>query len=255
MKRIRRVVLWLAACGLAVVASYGLLLNWPHPLFKWSVRLGTLSLYSDQAFEPAAGLRVLTIVRDHLRRSPLYDESSSDAAFLCGTPWRHRLLMASSLRAGGLNYYPATTNVFLVGAKVEENRLLPRSGRPDMFGRPLDHFITHEITHTLEVRAVGILAYRRMPDWVKEGYAEYVGGGLKGFDYDRAVVAFLADAREMNHPVEAPYLRYCLLVTHFLEHKGWHPRELLATNLTREQADAVVRAELLSTRPAARFGG
>ena len=248
VKRVRRLLKWLAACGLAVGASYWLLLSGPQPLFGWSVRLGNLCLYSDTTFDPAAGLCVLTTVRDDLRLSPRYDEAASHAAFICGTPWRHRLLMAAASRAGGVNYCPVTANVFLVGAVVEENRLLPLSGRPDMFGRPRDHFIAHEVTHTLEARAVGILAYRRVPDWVKEGYAEYVGGGRGRFDYDEAASAFLAGAPAMNRPAEAPYLRYRLLVTHLIDRKGWHPLDLLATNLTREQADALLRAELRLSR-------
>ena len=40
-----------------------------------------------------------------------------------------RLLMAASLRAGGVNYHPVTANAFLVGATVEEDRPQPVSGR------------------------------------------------------------------------------------------------------------------------------
>jgi hypothetical protein len=34
---------------------------------------------------------------------------------------------------------------------------------------------SHEITHTLTAQAAGWVDYYRLPQWVREGYADYVG--------------------------------------------------------------------------------
>ena len=138
-------------------------------------------------------------------------------------------------------HYPVSTHVFLSGGSIEENRLISPSGKPDLFGRSLDHFIAHEITHVLAGKAAGPLALYGFLDWIVEGYAEYLAWGA-AFDLDEGIESFLRDDPRMSIPPEVPDLRYCLLVAYLLEDKGWHVEELLATYLTQAELEAMLRA-------------
>lgn len=50
---------------------------------------------------------------------------------------------------------------------------------PDLFRsqRPLDRYLTHELSHLHLVQRVGLLGGARLPEWFKEGLAELVSGG------------------------------------------------------------------------------
>jgi hypothetical protein len=244
--RVRCAIKALLGTGGALLAAgfcYWATLCWPQPAFGWSAKVDNLSLHAAEPFSQADGRHVLERVSTNLKASSLYSSRDRHAAFVCGPGWRHDLLMATAPRAGGINVYPFTTNVFLSGADIPADRMISPSGGRDRLGRTLDHFIAHEIAHTLEARAVGQLAYRRMPNWAKEGYCEYVGHG-KSDDYSKLVAAWLANAPEMNFPPAAPYLRFRLLVTHLLEKRGWTPPSLLETKMTMEQAERLVRTDL-----------
>jgi hypothetical protein len=243
VKRVRRLLV-LAGAGVLLLATLGwALVRWPRPWFRFSARLGSLALYSDRPFDPAAATAVLERVAASLGGSPLYSSARPQAIYVCNANWRRRFFMAPHPGAGGLNYSPWTTNVFFSGADLAANRLVSPTRQPDLFGRTLDHFVAHEIAHTLEARAVGALAYWRMPDWVTEGYAEYIGGGGR-LDYVAAARAYLANDPEMNRPAAVPYLRYRFLVTHLIEKRGWSHSELLATALDRNEADQLVARDL-----------
>jgi hypothetical protein len=232
-------VLLLAALGWALV-------RWPQPWFRWSARLGSLVLYSDQPVDPEAATAILEGVGARLAASSLYSTARPQAIYVCNSRWHRRLFMAPHPGAGGLNYSPWTTNVFISGADLAANRLVSPTGQPDLFGRTLDHFIAHEIAHTLEARAVGALTYWRMPDWAREGYAEYVGGGGR-LDYAAAARSYLANDAAMTRPLAVPYLRYRFLVTHLIEKRGWSDRAILATALSRDQVEQLVAPDLAET--------
>jgi len=140
----------------------------------------------------------------------------------------------------GVNYHPWTSEVFLVAAAIEDNRLINRSGKPDVLGRRLDHFMTHEITHRLTSRAIGLWRHQNLPDWIKEGYAEYVARGAE-FDYEQSVQAFLVGAPEMSLPKLVPYRRYETLVAFFVKDEGGI-RRLLAQPRSQAEAEARLRA-------------
>lgn len=48
-------------------------------------------------------------------------------------------------------------------------------------GRPIDRFLTHELSHLHLVQRLGMLNYTKLPAWFKEGLAEVVSGGATSF--------------------------------------------------------------------------
>src|SRR4029079_2299793 len=106
----------------------------------------------------------------------------------------------------------------------------------------LDYFIAHEITHTLTAQAVGWVDYYKLPQWVREGYADYVGKG-SAFNYDEAKSAFLADVPEMNWEKSGLYWRFHLLVAYLLDRQHWSVQRLLTEPMEQAAIEDAIRAE------------
>lgn len=218
------------------------MLNVPQPFFHTSVSAKNLTLYSDQSFAAAAGQQVLALAEAKLARSPLYSAEQQHLIFICNARWRQRLFFTYVYGVGGVNYYPFTTNVFLRDSVIEENCLIGPHGKRLEAERPLDYFIAHEITHTLTGQAIGPVAYHRLPQWKREGYADYVGKGAS-FNYDEAKRAFLANDPKMDWAKSGLYWRFHLLVAHLLDKQHWSVQRLLEDPIEQQAIEEAMRAE------------
>lgn len=242
MKITKKLLLKIGAAFVAGIALIWVLLSLPQPFFHASVKAKNLSLYSDQPFTPESGQRVLELVEAKLAKSPLYAAEQQHLVFICNARWRQRLFFTYVYGAGGVNYYPFTTNVFLRDSIIEENCLIgPKGGRVPG-DRTLDYFIAHEITHTLTGQAVGPIDYHRLPQWKREGYADYVGKGAT-FNYDEAKRAFLADDPKMDWAKSGLYWRFHLLVAHLLEKQHWSVQQMLEAPIEQATVEEMIRAE------------
>ncbi|MBL8206776.1 MAG: hypothetical protein JNM09_21265 [Blastocatellia bacterium] len=242
MKITKKLLLKIGAAFVAGIALIWVLLSVPQPFFHASVKAKNLSLYSDQPFTLESGQRVLELVEAKLAKSPLYAAEQQHLVFICNARWRQRLFFTYVYGAGGVNYYPFTTNVFLRDSIIEENCLIgPKGGRVPG-DRTLDYFIAHEITHTLTGQAVGPIDYHRLPQWKREGYADYVGKGAT-FNYDEAKRAFLADDPKMDWAKSGLYWRFHLLVAHLLEKQHWSVQQMLEAPIEQAAVEEMIRAE------------
>jgi hypothetical protein len=143
----------------------------------------------------------------------------------------------------GVSWYPLTTNVFLRDAAIEHNRLISPGGRPVPGARTLDYFVAHELTHELTGRLVGPLGFYKLPQWIREGYADYVGKGTD-FQYAEARQAFLAGVPEMDFQRSGLYWRFNLLVAYLLDHEHWTVDRLLRGPWpARERVESAIRAQ------------
>jgi len=214
----------------------------PQPFFRWSATVDNLFLYSDKPFSAEAGEKLLKQVQSKLAASPLYSTDKKYAIFICNTHWRRSIFFIGDENAGAHVYYPLSSNVFLSGGAIEENRKISPSGMSDVLGRKLDHFIAHEIAHTLNGDATSWIQFHDEPAWIREGYAEYIGSqGV--FNYAEAAQAFMNNSSKMNLPASIPYLRYNLLVAHLLEKKNWSEKELFETTLSQSEVEQMLKAE------------
>jgi hypothetical protein len=242
MKFPRKILLKIGAAILGMVALILLLLSVPQPFFTTSVNAKNLKLYSDQPFAPTAGQHVLELAEARLATSPIYFAEQNHHVFICNTRWRQRIFFNYQYGAGGVNWYPITTNVFLRDSIIEENCLIGPKGSRVPGERTLAYFIAHEITHSLTGQAVGGIAYHRLPQWKREGYADYVGKGAT-FNYDEAKRAFLADDPKMDWAKSGLYWRFNLLVAHLLEKQHWSVERLLEEPIEQSTVEAMIRAE------------
>jgi len=212
--------------SLGIFAAYAVLVCVPQPFFSYRVKAGGLTLYADRPIEVAAAERILGLARERLEKCPLYAANPEAQVFICNARWRQRLFFNTRYGVAGVSLYPTTYNVFLREARLEENRLISPSGKPVEGERTLDYFVAHEVTHELTGRRVGPWTFVRMPQWVREGYADYVAKGT-GFDYAGTRKAFLAGAPELDLKRSGLYLRFNLLVAYLLDHRHWTVDRLL----------------------------
>lgn len=224
-KWIRRLlrVGWLT---IALLVAYTYLLCTPQPFFSYSVRAEGITLYADRPLPKSATQNVLRLSRQKLAASSLHAIDPNPTVFICNSRWRQFLFFNKHYGVAGVSPYPLTTNVFLRDASLDTNRLISPRGVPVPGDRTLDYFVAHEITHELTGRAIGPWRFYRMPQWVREGYADYVGKGAS-FNYTSARNAFLTGTFEMNFERSGQYCRFHLLVAYLLDHRGWTVDRLL----------------------------
>ena len=242
LKRAAKFTLRVIVILLALVGCYLALLCFPQPFFSSSASTTNLTLYSDTAFSPDEGKRILEMVEATLATAPSVSVQIHHSVFICNSRWRQILFFNRQYGVGGVNYYPLTSNVFLSGARVKENLLISPSGNEVQGDRTLDYFITHEVVHTIAKKAAGWYRHTQLPEYVTEGYPDYLARG-KSFDYGKARQAFLSEAPEMDRWGSGLYLRYHLLVAYLLDKKGWSVQELLEHPLEQRVVEDAVREE------------
>jgi hypothetical protein len=149
--------------------------------------------------------------------------------------WRQRLFFLINTDAHGLAYPGGS--VFLSGADFNKGRLI-RDG--DVPPPPRD-YCAHEIAHTI-AREHGFNEFQ-VPRWMFESFPDYVGiEKRQSFEELQRLVG--------DRPADIPMMvryggdpRYRLLVTYFIEKKGWSVDQLFQSRLTENGANALMRAD------------
>lgn len=241
LRALKRTLSWLGLAVLATAFTYCGLLLWPKPLFAYSLGTGKIVVASDRPISALGGERFLRDFEGLLARSPLKPQNRQYQVHITNEDWRRRLFFLPSPDAWGVGYARFGGSVFLSGADFETGRVVHRGyiGTPP---RTLAYLCAHELTHVIVAEHLGWARYR-IPEWVDEGFADYVGiENRQGF-------AALRDALG-DRPVDTPlrmkygsYPRYRLLVTFFLERKGWTIDQLMRTNLSEHEAEELMRAD------------
>ena len=108
--------------------------------------------------------------------------------------------------------------------------------------RTLAWLCAHELTHIIVGEHVGLRAFACRNGSGKVWPTTSASSTGKSFDALRDALG--------DRPVDIPmrikygsYPRYRLLVTYFLEKKGWSVDQLLQTRLTEDEATAIMRAD------------
>jgi hypothetical protein len=240
LRMIRRTLLWAGAALGTPVVLFSTLVAWPDPLFAFSLGTGKIVVASDRPIPSAGGERFLRDCERLLERSLLKAKGRQYRVYVANDGWRQRLFFLPASKTWGVAYGFGGT-VFLSGANFEAGRVVHwgYAGTPP---RTLAWLCAHEVTHIIAWEHLGLARYR-VPQWVWEGFADYVGiENREPFDQLRDALG--------NRPVDIPmmvkygsYPRYRLLVTYFIERKGWSIDQLLQTRLTEDEASNIMRAD------------
>jgi len=233
----RRVLLRCSAC--VVVACLLLVVAeiWPEAAFPYTVNQGTLHVHSRLPL-PAAAVGVLAEAQRRLQRSPLYDPDYPAEVFVCEGDWRWLLYTGLNRRSAAVARIPWPADVIARGIDFTQDLYLQASGDFAPPDRPAHGMLAHELTHVLVARHLGWVQSWRLPAWVREGYADYVGRG-SDFDYDDARAAFVGQSKSASQ--SGQYLYYTLFISQVLEHWGWSLERLLTAPPPRAEVEASLR--------------
>jgi hypothetical protein len=178
-------------------------------------------------------------VRVRLNRSPLIDHSRTPQIFICNAPWRFALFARQNYRVGGVADGFVGQHVFLRESDMNGDRLIGPSGQPVAADRPLSYFMAHELMHIVTVRHLGRAQYARMPQWVDDGYADYIA---RDIDLKEALAKFKEGTRELDPARSGLYLRYHLMIAYLLERKGVPIDALMANPPERDALERELHA-------------
>ena len=230
------------ACLFAVAALYILAASFPKPLFAYRSVYQNYHVWSDRPI-PDEITHVLDDVTRRLRSSSLHDRNTPVEIFFCNESWRLWLYGRSfHARMGGAADVWLTRQVFIRASDIPANRILPPGRGPiaDAAQRPLSYFIAHEITHSDLSRSFGRTIMLRYPQWLLEGYPDYVGkAGDFDFEENRRLFAQGAWALSRRSGL---YRGFHLKVAYLLDKKGWTVQQLFANPPREAELDARLRA-------------
>ncbi|AVR97941.1 hypothetical protein C9I28_21590 [Pseudoduganella armeniaca] len=215
----------------------------PQPAFAYRIAYQNYEVWSDRPI-PRAIEPVLDDVTRRWRTSPLYDRATPAQIFICNEPWRMWLYgMHFSTQFGGVADVWLTRHVVIRAADIEANRIVPPGPAPiaDAAQRPLSYFIAHELTHSDVSRRFGRTMMLRYPEWLLEGYADYVGKA-GDFDYAANRAAFIAGAPAMDRRKSGLYRGYHLKVAYLLDQQGWPLERLFAQAPAEQEVERWLRA-------------
>jgi hypothetical protein len=82
-----------------------------------------------------------------------------------------------------------------------------------------------------------------MPQWIREGYADYVG---LGGDVDVAALylRYRAGDPAMDYNRSGQYTRFRLLVAYLIQREHWTVDRLLTSNLSQDDAEKRLNADM-----------
>jgi hypothetical protein len=222
---------------LVLAGLYVATLLYPQLFFDWVRGGAAIELRSDEPI-PDSALTVLAGAEAKVRRSALFDPKRVYPVHVCNSGWRWSYFSGFDGRSRAFETFMGRA-VFTRRARWSQNQLTGADGSDGP--RPLDAYIAHEVTHMMVSDHLGILSTRRLPVWLREGYAEYVA--RRGtFDYEATRARLLAGDDELVSRLRDPYLKYLLLVTHLLEREGWSERALLRDPPKVADVEARVRS-------------
>jgi hypothetical protein len=242
LRAIKRILLWTTAALTAVALLLGTLITFPDPLFAFTLGSGKIVVASDRPIPPEGGERFLRDCERLLDRSPLKTERRQYRLYVTNAPWRQRLFFILHPDAWGFAwYYGFGGHTFLSGADFDAGRVVHRGyvGTPP---RTLAFLCGHELTHIIVWDHVG-LSGLHVPEWIWEGLPDYVAiENRETFEQLRDALGDQPedDAMRIRH---GSYPRYRLLVTYFIEKKGWSIDQFLQTRLTEDDATEIMRAD------------
>ena len=220
----------------AASAAYLIVLAHPQPLFAYELRRDGLTVHATTPIPDAMGA-TLDRATQRLKRSPLTASAGDTHVFICESRGLFAFFARQNYRVGGIADWLVGRHVFLRESDMVNDRLISPGGTPVAANRPLSYFIAHEAMHIAIARYVGRARYSQLPQWLDDGYADYIA---RDIDYVDALAKMKENARELDPARSGLYLRYHLIVAYLIEKKGQSIEALLANPPARETVEREV---------------
>jgi hypothetical protein len=203
-----------------LVLLYAGLHFYPQIVFGHSVTAHGITIHSRTPIPHEAVLcqeRAAKLVG----QSELAVPGRRENVFVCDSPAWFRFFNPRSSGAFAASV-SLTGHVFV--ANADFSRDIARRGTLTYNSRPLSSVMAHEIAHGLIRRRVGLWTALRLPDWVVEGYCDFVGQGSSFPETEGCRLM----AEGNDHPSSAfRYFKYRQMVRYLMEEKQLSFAQLL----------------------------
>lgn len=203
---LRRSELVLCVLGLLYVG----LQAFPQVLFPYNLTVQGITLYSRAPLPPEAAV-CAEKAAELVQRSELAVPGRRERVFVCNSAWVFRLFGPTRSRVFAFSV-PVTGHVFVASADL--SRDLARRAAPDFNTRSLSSVVAHEISHGLIRQRLGLVRAMRLPDWVAEGYCDYVARE-SSFPEAEGLRLFAAGVRDPS--MSYRYFVFRQMVRHLIE--------------------------------------
>jgi hypothetical protein len=214
----------------------------PQTLFAHSVTANDITIYSRSPLPPEATLCAARAA-DLVKKSELAVPDRHERVFVCNAPWLFRLFSPRSPSAFAVSV-PVTDNVFVAAVEFPAD-VVTRSG-PGFNRRSFSSVVAHEITHGLIRHRLGLLRGIRLPEWVAEGYCDYVA---KESSFPEAFGLQLFAAGQSHPSMSYRYFAYRQMVRYLVEQKHLTFSEMVALAHESDAVAAEARQALRSGTP------
>lgn len=219
----------------------------PYPFFSHHTTIDEFTLYADSTIN-ASTLSLVHEAIDRVRRSEIYTANRKHRIFLCFNEKKYAFfssLAGKNKYSQGINIEP-TGNIFISEPFITAIKY--RYG-PAFEGTLLEgsiaHVIAHEILHTVTTDQLGYWPSRKLPHWIKEGYAEY-GASKREKNSDLAQQLWVEtkrfsslDQRNIS-PTRYQYIQSKLLIQYLVDIEGIRIDSILTTTLNEQEVIAAL---------------
>ncbi|MEO5803511.1 MAG: hypothetical protein ABIR24_08260 [Verrucomicrobiota bacterium] len=163
---LRRAERLLSILGLLYV---GLLL-FPQVLFAHSVTAQGVTIYARQPL-PTGTTACIARVKTLVEQTELSVPGRREQVFVCNARWLFRVFRPFGFRVFAVSI-PWTDKIFIADADLSKD--ISRREATEFNSRSFSGVVAHEITHGLIRHRLGLFRGMRLPDWVAEGYCDFV---------------------------------------------------------------------------------
>jgi hypothetical protein len=212
---------------------------YPQIVFAHSFTANGITIHSRSPIPPEAAActeRAALLIG----QSELAVPGRHEHVFICDSPKWFRFFNPRTSGAFATSV-SLTDHVFV--ADADFSRDMAQRETKEYNSRSLSSLMAHEITHGLIRHRVGVWKALRLPDWVVEGYCDFIG--QDGSFPEAEGLTLLAD--DEDHPSSSfRYFKYRQMVRYLMQEKQHSFQQLIE----RADASAAVEDE---TRKAARW--
>ncbi|WP_035612017.1 hypothetical protein [Haloferula sp. BvORR071] len=218
-----------ALSGLACL-YLGLLL-FPQVLFAKQLSVDGVTLYSRDPL-PAETSACVHKAMELVGKSELAVPGRKERIFICNSEGLYRLFTPS----GGsfAISMPFTDNIFVASADFANDIARPHAASP--VSRSLSGTLAHEITHGLIRHRIGNWKSIRLPEWIAEGYCDFVAGSGS---FPEAEGLRIMIAGDSEPSASFRYFRYRQMLRYLTEGRSLSFDEVVA----RAKGEGLVAAE------------
>ena len=156
---------------------YQALLAFPQPLFPYHATYKYITIYS-RSILPKSIDSILEKTDLFLSRSELYNPEKKSQIFICDSYSLFWFYTGGQKHVFAICFPHTTGYIFIPKVDCDHDLLLFEPiGPQDKRKRHFSNTLAHEITHSYIYDYLGPKAEIKLPNWIKEGYCEYIGQG------------------------------------------------------------------------------